>query len=146
MPSLDPARLKIATRVVKNEDCGTSLDDYLRLSSKEPNRLTVRWLEQNMGDPFKARVTVRPGSIRLDIVPIDDPLGGMICGLQAYHLKTELTGLPAGSYRVVGPQQPYEKVGDKLVATPRSRGTITVAGQSASAETWRKVASRTFDP
>jgi len=142
---IDPAKIKVATRVIKQEDCGSSIDDYLRPSSQAPNQPTVRWVEQNMGDPFKTRVVVRPGSIRLEIESIDDPLGGLICGLQGYHLRTEISGLPAGSYRVVGPAQPWVQVGGKLVPTPRSRAMVAVAGAPAIEATgWVKTVSRRF--
>ena len=148
-PPLDPAGIRVRTRIARTEECGGSVvDDYLRLAAPAPNRLVARWLNQNMGEPFRARVAVRRGVVRLEVEAIDDPFSSLICGMQAYHLRTEISGLPAGTYRVVGPEQPVEHVLGRVIHTPRSRARIAVAGLPADPQkTWpRRVARRRLGP
>jgi len=147
-PQLDPAGIRVRTGIARTEECGGAVDDYLRLAAPTPNRLVARWLNQNMGEPFRARVAVHRGVIRLGVEVIDDPLGSLICGMQTYHLRTEISGLPAGTYRVVGPEQPRERVGGRLVRVPRSRARIVVAGLPADPDRpWpRRVARRRLGP
>lgn len=136
---LDPARIEIVTRAPRSKDCGNELEAYyLRVRSKQPNRLVIRWNEQNMGTPFLARVVVQRGVVRLDILPDASALAGLICGMQVYHLTTVIKGLPAGRYRVIGPLLPSEKVGKRIVKEPRQGRRVVVSGLAADPQRrWR---------
>jgi hypothetical protein len=124
---------------LSSKDCNSEPEAYyLRVRSKQPNRLVIRWNEQNMGEPFLARVVVRRRTIRLDVLPVRDAMGGLLCGMQVYHLTTVIKGLPAGTYLVVGPSLPGEKVGKRIVKVPRQKRRIVVSGLAADPQRrWR---------